>query len=366
MVLTRIIICMALLAVTFGCIAVPCKPRPYSVCLPFTRPRHTHPAGVPVSEGEIEPEQLLQHMILRAQHKHHGLVAATPSQVLGSAGAPEAVVKSLASPDEPNIHRATLLTPLSTKLITGFEQQCSQCYDIKVSGLTNNVIRMVKAWSKFGLPAALKYAADASSSSSHSQSGAAAAAATQAAQQSAEASCSDYMKQPPGFIWEIFVLYVLQQNLQQNLLQDNNPLLNGNREINLFMAVLEAASRLLRPSSTEVIVLYRPFSLYTREECDLSKELWGPASPLFRPYIISPVDPSYNCTKHSVFKQWEAVADAAGQLYHQMQGVLEGPAGMLAERGCSSAGEAAVTTDAWQQLLSSSTLGPAVQAFAAP
>lgn len=59
------------------------------------------------------------------------------------------------------------------------------------------------------------------------------------------------------------------------------------RTLQLFMDVLQEASQLLLPDSTEVIALY---DLYTHDQCELFRELWGPVGPLCTPYTISPID----------------------------------------------------------------------------
>jgi hypothetical protein len=192
---------------------------------------------------------------------------------------------------------------------------------------------------------------------------------------------SDFTKQPPGYMWEIFVLHVLHvlhSKLQQAALDGTPPselYPTQTRTLYLFLDVLHAASQLLRPaapgSTVDPIAVY---SLYTREQCELFRGLWGPPGLLCTPYIISPVDPSYNCTENSPFKGWAAVADAAGGLYGQMIQALSGSSG---SNGSSGTGAAAVAGAAagqdvgspgggehvWQQLLRGSSLGPAVTAF---
>jgi hypothetical protein len=101
---------------------------------------------------------------------------------------------------------------------------------------------------------------------------------------------------------------------------------------------------------------------YSRDQALLPSfsGLWG-CGPLYRPAIINPVDPAYNCTVWQPFRHWDALAAAAGALHAQLQHSMEGRAG--GEGAGSSA--AAAGGNAWQRLCedSSCTLGAAVRAF---
>lgn len=156
---------------------------------------------------------------------------------------------------------------------------------------------------------------------------------------------------------EVFVVFVLLRQLRAGQAAGTPPAQRipaQTRTLQMFLDVLAAASELLQPGSPAPIALY---DLYTPEQCELFRDQWGPpVGPLCTPFIISPVDPSYNCTKHSAFKGWGAVAAAAGQLHQQLQALLSD-----GTRGSSEPGSQGV----WQQLLNSSSLGPAVRAFQA-
>lgn len=330
-------------------------------------------------------QQLVQHLVLRAKHKA-GLTNEEP-QSLGRAA------DGLTCPDESSKFRAALLTPLLSGVLKDFGSWVLKEFGYQPDSLVTDVIRAVKAWSKFGLPGVLLQSGSAGPGgaavgAASPSSGTAAAAGTGAGAGAAagpslaartvlaglQPSSSteagyDHTKLPPGFVWEIFVMYVLQQRLQQakaagTAAQEVYP--SGRRQLQLFIDVLEAASKLLQHTSTEPIMLPPPCSYgsCSPQECQqLFQKLWGPVGQLFTPFIISPVDPSYNCTINTPFKGWGKVADAAGQLHMQIQHALKQAGGGQDGAG-SSAGSAA--GEAWQWLLSNSSLGAAVNAFSLP
>ncbi|KAF6256054.1 hypothetical protein COO60DRAFT_1640999 [Scenedesmus sp. NREL 46B-D3] len=174
----------------------------------------------------------------------------------------------------------------------------------------------------------------------------------------AAGAAADDAKGPPNYIWEVFVLYVLEQRTQQRRLYEQQ------RPLELFMDVLLAASQLLRctpPPSTDqqapdaqqqqqqlqcepiILEVY-----YSKQQALLPSfsRLWG-SGRLYRPAIINPVDPSYNCTAWQPFRQWDELAAAAGDL------------------ACAAAGELGGTGRGWRgwRRDSSCTLGAAVEAF---
>jgi len=327
-------------------------------------------------------QQLVEHMVLRARYKA-GLTHEEPQSFGGAADA-------LTCPDESSKFRAALLTPLLSEVVKDFGTWCTKEFGYQPDSLVTDVIRAIKAWSKFGLPGVLLQPGSpgpggAAVGSTSPSSGTATAAATVSgaatgpslaarpvtalqSPSSTEAGY-DHTKLPPGYVWEIYVLYVLQQRLQQakaagTAAQEVYP--SGRRQLKLFLDVLEAASKLLQHTSTEPIMLPPPcgYGSCSPEECQqLFQKVWGPVGRLYTPFIISPVDPSYNCTANTPFKGWGKVADAAGQLHRQIQDALK-QAGAGHDGGTSSAGRAA--GDAWQWLLSNSSLGAAVNAFSLP
>jgi hypothetical protein len=317
--------------------------------------------------------RLLQELISRASSQRgDGSTEDLVGQLLPLSG----TAKHLVSPSIPNKSRTTLLTPLMRDIVAGFPRHCAEKFRYQPDSLATETIRAVKAWSKFGLARVLQQ--QAANSSSRTKGSAAAAAGSSAAaaaethvHQPAGSPGSTqgpyaYGEIPPGYMWEIIVLYVFEQKLQQAKAARGSAAElypTTARNLQLFMDVLETASRLLRPGSSDVIALYAS-ERYTAEQCEMFRQLWGPVGPLNTPYIISPVDPSYNCTKHYIFKEWGAVADAAGELYQQMQAVLHADMAAAAGQPGGSSGGVAASSNAWEQLLRSSSLGPAVQAFA--
>lgn len=154
-------------------------------------------------------------------------------------------------------------------------------------------------------------------------------------------AAADAPKGPPGYIWEIFVVYVLEQKL------DQGKTYHPGQPLELFLDVLHEASQLLRSSMKKSEAIIVPL-YYTREQAlmNVFQEEWGEDGCPYAPYIISPVDPSYNCNENAAFRDYDALADAAGQLYGQVN---------LAK---------AVPKD-WQWLCQNSTLGPVAAEFAA-
>jgi hypothetical protein len=96
---------------------------------------------------------------------------------------------------------------------------------------------------------------------------------------------------------------------------------------------------------------------YSPEDCSLFKQCWDVPGRQCSPYIIHPADPSYNITAHSLFTDWGALADAAGQLHAALMAARQG--GVMDQNSSSSSS----STDAWQQVLRSTTLGAAVREF---
>jgi hypothetical protein len=106
----------------------------------------------------------------------------------------------------------TNLSESQAAVIKGVEQRYrQQCNRVGYRRLVTDVIRAVKAWSKFGLPAAL------------TAGGATAAAA------------ADEAKGPPAYLWEVFVLWVLEQRSRQGRKYEQA------RQLQLFMDVMQAA-----------------------------------------------------------------------------------------------------------------------------
>jgi hypothetical protein len=283
------------------------------------------------------------------------------------------------------------------EVIKGVPQYCFERYGYQPDSLVTDVVRAVKAWAKFGLPHVLdagnccssccgsssssRGCSDGGGSSGGSSSGgdsssgggSPAGGPSLAGRQQQQYSCgchdkllSDYNKLPPFYIWEVFVIYVLLQKLNTAKAEGQRPAdlyPSHSRTLLLFMQVMEAASRLLHPNSTEIIALYR---CYTQQQCELFRDLWGPHGPLYSPRIINPIDPSFNCTKHSGFTGWAAVAAAAGQLHTQMQQLLQG--GTMVADGAAAVQQdvgssSAAMQSAWGQLVQGSSLGHAVAAF---
>jgi hypothetical protein len=279
----------------------------------------------------------------------------------------------------PARQRTTDLTELSVRVVKDVEQLYIKQYG-QPSGygrLATDVIRLCKAWARYGLPVALrsKVVQPAAAEDEPGVSAAAAAAAErEAAGSSAAAGCSSsivsalrstgaaagFFKGPPANMWEILVLYVLQQHAAQGTFYHQaDPLA-------LFMAVLHAAATLLHSGTAEE-ALERAVILdmsgvypggYSVEEALRFSQSWG-SGGVHTPYIINPVDPTYNCTAMQPFRVWDDVADAAGQLYAALTQAIEGAGGCEGSGGGSSGQGESV----WRYVLSCSTLGPVWDAF---
>jgi hypothetical protein len=276
--------------------------------------------------------------------------------------------------------RTTALTPLMTKVIKGVHSRCASKHWLPGAGtLVTTVIRAVKAWVQCGLDGQLQLcerrsginsssgssthctagsssssssggsSGDSSSGSNSGSSGSRSSGSSRAAGSALADPFRDASDGPPSYILETFVVFVLEQQLQQGL-ADRYRYGNGLKELNLFMDVLEAASTLLRPSLGTSAQLLKPICvthLYTAEEAELFRGCWGPAA-LYSPFILHPVDPSYNCTLHTESDSWGALADAAQLLHGHLQQLLQQSDG-----------------DPWGAVLVSTTLGRAVKAFEA-
>jgi hypothetical protein len=273
----------------------------------------------------------------------------------------------------PARQRTTDLTELSVDVVKSVERLYKQQHG-QPSGygrLATDVIRLCKAFARYGLPVALRPIPA-------QQAAAAAAAAGEAAEVSAAAGSSSTFdahsagstaasfKGPPAYMWEILVLFVLQQHAAEGIYYfQNDPLA-------LFMAVLREASTLLRSGDADEAlaraVILDMSSVYpggcTVEEALRFSQSWG-SGRVHTPYIINPVDPTFNCTIMQPFRAWDAVADATGQLHTQLvqatasADVGDGEAG----GGGVEGGSDCQPGDGWQRLMSSSTLGPVWDAF---
>jgi hypothetical protein len=120
--------------------------------------------------------------------------------------------------------------------------------------LFTTVTRALKAWARFGFAptqqqqqqqqqqwrpssSATTLATGSSSSSSSSSTG--------------KSSSNPKAQQPPGYVWEVLVIFVLEQQVAaiDRAAAQLRYETQGTRELNLFLEVLEAASRLLRPNA---------------------------------------------------------------------------------------------------------------------
>jgi hypothetical protein len=131
------------------------------------------------------------------------------------------------------------------------------------------------------------------------------------------------------------------------------------------MAVLKESSQLLRTGDADE-ALRRAVVLdmscvhkggYTVEQAQQFRKAWG-SGRMHTPYIINPVDPTFNCTIMQPFRAWDATAEAAAQLHAQLVEALDN--GTSAAANCS---DGCGSGDMWQHLLSSSTLGPVWNEF---
>eukprot|EP00775_Hariotina_reticulata_P003773 gene3773-4032_t len=153
---------------------------------------------------------------------------------------------------------------------------------------------------------------------------------------------------PPAYIWEIFVLFVLERQQAKEVLYDPA------KPLQLFIDVMDAASQLLRQGSVEPVVV----SLYYSEaEAKCCESLWGGVG-LCTPYIINPVDPTYNCTAHHSFCDWNTVADEARDLHSGLLAACK-----LSQQQYRIMGDAAEYGSSWVQLVEGSSLCRARAAF---
>lgn len=294
---------------------------------------------------------------------------------------PSSLLEQLTCPSSDSRQRAAIMAPLLTELVRGVNTRCEREYGLLGAGsMVTTVIRACKAWAKFGLAEQLDSHRSSRVSSSSSSSDDAISehagigtAATSAAGGSRVPRAAEPTARPQGYVWEVLVIYVLNQKLQECKHSNTSAAAvysrGGIREISLFLDVLKAAAVLLRPASPEGQGQVCPIALhdwYTAEDCELFRGTWGPPGRLYTPFLIHPVDPSYNCTAHSSFKNWSVIADEAGSLHDKLQMLVEqlaavgsdGPGGCSVSRSSDSA-------DIWHQVLDTTTLGPAVRAFAA-
>lgn len=286
-------------------------------------------------------EHVLQHLIQRAKAE---LLGEDPPPYRGT------LLESYTDPRSDNKEHMSLLTPLLGKLVKGATDRFEHDYGVRSAGnLVTTVIRALKAWCK-GL-------------------------ALEGAPQPVTAAGNPSKKapaHPPGYIWEIFVLFVLERRLKQCRAEGQAAAVYSMElgAFTLFMDVLLAASQLLRPTDwgqpdpEPIAVTY----FYTAEDCQLFRRTWGPSAPLYTPFIIHPADPRYNCTMHSGFSNWGAVADAAGLLHQQLQQLLY-PQGLVWPQGsaCAAGGSSSGSgsgggVDVWQRVVDTTSLGPAVRA----
>lgn len=272
--------------------------------------------------------------------------------------------------------RVALLTPLLTDAVKSAEGLFNQEFGVLGLGhLVCTVSRALKAWSKFGFagiqPNSRQDSAGTASKSGILSSGGGSSssmssfrmslpAQSQQQQQGSSSAASvrppgmqPWHKYPPGFIWEVLVLYVLRQKLEQHRSTPERYATDGRRELTLFLEVLEAASQLLRPRASNtapaVISLTHPFAVYTAEELELFRGVWGAAGAP-TPIIIHPGDPSFNCAAFTPFQGWSALADAAGRLHAQLQSFMQLEAGNA--------------ENVQRRVLDETSLGAAVRAFA--
>uniref|UniRef100_A0A383VMG0 Uncharacterized protein n=1 Tax=Tetradesmus obliquus TaxID=3088 RepID=A0A383VMG0_TETOB len=141
------------------------------------------------------------------------------------------------------------------------------------------------------------------------------------------------------------------------------------------MAVLSAASLLLRTGEAEealkravVLDMSRVYpGGYTMEETMQFRDAWG-SEQLNTPYIINPVDPTFNCTEWQAFREWDIAAEAAKKLHAQLADALAGGSALAAAAAAAGEGgdgcdECADDGDMWKRLLRISTLGAVWDAF---
>jgi hypothetical protein len=239
---------------------------------------------------------------------------------------------ALAALTNPRLHikdRKALLTPLLTDVFN-VELRFKEQYGVQGAGaMVTSITRALKALVKYGWQDQLQQQTATSA-------GSAGEAATQF---------------PPGYILQIIVIWVFENKLQQSQGRAA-PYPHGRiGEFLLFKEVLLKMSQRLHPvsgeadsESLEPIMLP---SLYSAEQCKKFRRCWGDGD-VATPFIIHPADPSCNCVEQTTFRQWGVLADAAGQLHQQLVQALQPHSG---------------TGNVWEEVVKTSTLGPAVKAF---
>lgn len=271
-------------------------------------------------------EEVLSHLLLRAQ------AAQTCSKQPQS---PHPAVEALTNPNAADRDRAALLTPLMTSVFQhstdNVNIRSQQEFSLTGAGaMVTSVIRAVKAWVQVcGLEGLLL---------------------PQSSSSSVDVGVCKY---PSSYIWEIFVVFVLESRLQHcrenGLPAPYKPGMVG--ELLLFKDVLLEMSQRLRPVSVAKSAALAPIALtylYTAEQLEWFRSCWG-VGEISTPYIIHPADPSYNCRDFNSFMHWDALADAAGDLHQQLEQLLQ---------------QDAPEGGAWEAALKGTTLGSAVRAFA--
>jgi len=332
--------------------------------------RSLHQLGLPASNHSEQRKQLLDIMIQRAKAEQ-GYIDPPPTIPSTSS-----LLEQLTCPSSDSRQRAAIMAPLLTELVRGVNSRCEREYGLQGAGsMVTTVIRACKAWAKFGLAEQLDSHRPSHVSSRGSDDGEHAGignAATSAAAASRVLRAAEPTARPQGYVWEVLVIYVLNQQLQECKQSNTSAAAvysrGGIREITLFLDVLKAAAALLRPASPVGQEQVCPIPLhewYTAEECELFRGAWGPPGQLYTPFTIHPADPSYNCTAHSSFKNWSVIADEAGSLHNKLQMLVEQLAVGADGPGDSSVSRSCDSPDIWQRVLDTTTLGPAVRAFAA-
>lgn len=237
-----------------------------------------------------------------------------------------AALDALTDPTRHDKDRTALLTPLLTGVFN-VHLRFKQLYGVQgASGIVTAITRAKKALVKYGWHGQLQQ-------QTNTTVGGAGETATQS---------------PPGYVFEIFVVWVFEDRLQQ--CKDGAARYKQGRvgEFVLFKDVLLEMSQRLRPvsvaESKSLAPILLPY-LYSAEQCELFRRCWG-FGGISTPYIIHPADPSCNCIQRTGFSQWDLLADAAGQLHQQLEQAEQhsGPG------------------NAWQEV-ESTALGRAVKAF---
>ncbi|KAF6266624.1 hypothetical protein COO60DRAFT_6714 [Scenedesmus sp. NREL 46B-D3] len=276
----------------------------------------------------------------------------------------------------PARQRTTDLTELSVLAVRGVDKLYLEQHGRSGYGrLATDVMRLCKAFAKFGLPGALAFGqAGGEEAAAAAASGGEAGGLTLGCSSSSSlwavggaGSAAAPFKGPPAYVWEILVLYVLQRRAADGMFfAQSCPL-------NLFMAVLQAASELLRTAGDAHEARQRAVILdmsgvhpegYTKEQALTYEHSWG-SGRVHTPYIINPVDPTFNCTIMQPFRAWDAVAEAAGQLHAQlMRAIVDVHGGGGGDRDDGAGDDAMQHVEAGGMgVLSSTTLGPVWDAF---